>query len=125
MCAIDNKRQITAVFDCSMIGEFLPLQLIYQGKMVKCHPSFQFPSDRNIIHSPNHWSNKDTMKDYTVKILVPYITKKREELKLPCDHRALVIYDKFKGQCTPAILELLKQNNTDIVFVPANCTNQL
>ena len=108
-----------------MIGEFLPVQLIYSGKTVTCHPSFKFPSDWNITDSPNHWSNYDTMKDYIVQLLVPYITKKREELKLPCDYRALVIYDKFKGQCTPVILELLEQNNIDIVFVAANCTSWL
>lgn len=98
-----------------MIGIFLPVQLIYQGKINKCDPSFRFPSDWNI--TPNHWSNEDTMKDYIVEILVPCITKKNEELKLPCDHRALVIYGKFKGQCTLAILELLEQNNIDILFV--------
>ena len=49
------------------------------------------------------------MKDYIVKILVPYIAKKRKELKLPSVHHALVIYDKFKGQCTPAVLELLEE----------------
>ena len=125
ICGIDDKRQIKAVFGCTISGEFLPVQLIYQGKTDKCHPSFRFPSDWNITHSPNHWSNEDTMKDYIAKIFVPYITKKKEELKLPCDHRALVIYDKFKGQCTPAILELLEQNNIDIVFVPANCTDRL
>ena len=65
------------------------------------------------------------MKDYIVEILVPYITKNRKELRLPSDHRALVIYDTFKGQCTPAILELLKENNIDIVIVPANCTDRL
>ena len=27
-----TKRQITAVFGCSMAGDFLPPQLIYQGK---------------------------------------------------------------------------------------------
>ena len=36
-----------------------------------------------------------------------------------------VIYDKFKGQCTPAVLELLEENNIDIVLVPANCTDRL
>ena len=34
----DNKRQITAVFGCSLTGDFLPLQLIYQGKTTKCLP---------------------------------------------------------------------------------------
>ena len=77
ICGMDDKRQITAVFGCNMIGEFLPVQLIYKGKTDKCHPSFQFPSDWNITHSPNHWSNEDTMKDYIVNIVVPYVTKKR------------------------------------------------
>ena len=65
------------------------------------------------------------MKEYIVKILLPYITKQREVLKLSSDHRALVIYDKFKGQCTPAILQLLDENNIDTVYVPANCTDRL
>ena len=125
ICGIDDKQQITAVFGCSMSGDFLPIQLVYQGKTDKCHPPFQFPSDWDINHSPNHWSNEKTMKDYIVKILVPHITKKREDLKLPSDHRALVIYDTFKGQCTPAILELLEENNIDIVLVPANFTDRL
>ena len=124
MCGIDDKRQIT-VFSCSMLGEFLPVQLIYQGKSNKCHPSFQFQPEWHITHSPNHWSNENTMKDYVLKILVPHITEKRKQLKLCSDHHALVIYDMFKGQCTPAIIDLLKQNNVDIVFVPANCTDRL
>ena len=33
--AIDDKRQITAVFGCSMTGNFLPVQLVYQGKTEK------------------------------------------------------------------------------------------
>ena len=45
------------------------------------------------------------MKEYIVKIQLPYITKQREVLKLSSDRRALVIYDKFKGQCTPAICD--------------------
>jgi len=34
----DDKRQIMAVFGCSLIGDFLPVQLIYQGKTTKCLP---------------------------------------------------------------------------------------
>ena len=46
----DDKRQITAVFGCSMSGDFLPPQLVYQGKTTKCLPSFQFPSDWSITY---------------------------------------------------------------------------
>ncbi len=54
-----------------MSGNFLPMQLVYQGKTPKCHPAYNFPTDWHITHSPNHWSNKHTMKDYLVKVLVP------------------------------------------------------
>ena len=36
-----------------------------------------------------------------------------------------MIYDRFKGQCTPGVLELLEKNDIDLVLVPANCTDQL
>ena len=40
----DDKRQITAVFGCSLTGDFLLLQLVYQGKTTNaCHP-FSFPT---------------------------------------------------------------------------------
>ena len=56
-----DKRQITAVFCGSLQGDFLPLQLIYKGKMLRCHPHFQFPPGWHITHFPNHWSTETTM----------------------------------------------------------------
>ena len=44
----DDKRQITSVFACSMAGNFLPPQLIYKGKITRCLPKFNFPSDWSI-----------------------------------------------------------------------------
>ncbi len=73
----------------------------------------------------NHWSNEDTLRDYINKLLLPYIKKRRTELKFPSDQRALVLFDKFKGQCTSSILELLEENNICVVMVPANCTDRL
>ena len=35
---LDDKRQITAVFGATITGEFLPVQLVYQGKSSQCHP---------------------------------------------------------------------------------------
>ena len=39
----DDKRQLTALFACSMSEDFLPIRLVYQGKTMKCLPKFQFP----------------------------------------------------------------------------------
>ena len=38
-----DKRQITAVFCGSLVGDFLPVQLIYKGKTQRCHPLYDFP----------------------------------------------------------------------------------
>ena len=56
-----SERQLTAVFACLMTGDFLPPQLVYQGKTDHCLPSVEFPNDWSIMCSPNHWSNEQTM----------------------------------------------------------------
>ena len=40
------------------------------------------------------------MRAYIFKVIVLYVVKKREELKLAPLHPALVIFDNFSGQCT-------------------------
>ena len=61
MAGVNDKRQITAVFCGTMLGDFLPVQLIYKGKTPRCHPQFQFLSGWDITHSPKHWSSEETM----------------------------------------------------------------
>ena len=36
-----------------------------------------------------------------------------------------MIFDQFKAQCTPTVLEVLKDNDILIALVPANCTDRL
>ena len=93
----NDKRQLTAVLGCSMSGDFLPPQLIYQGKTKKC---LQFPDSWDVTYSENHWANENTTHQYIINILLPYLQGKRKELKLSPTHRALVLFDNFKGQCT-------------------------
>ena len=57
------------------------------------------------------------------KIVFPFINKKRESLSLSKDAKALLIFDAFKGQTTPAINDLLKDNNCTAQHVPNNHTN--
>ena len=125
IAGIDDKRQLTAVFACSMTGDFLPPQLVYQGKTDRCLPCVSFPSDWSITCSPNHWSNEQTMRAYILKIIVPYVVKKREELKLVPSYPALVLFDNFSGQCTDGLFKILSDNNINYVFIPPNCTDRL
>ena len=126
IAAIDDKRQITAVFTCSVRGDFLPPQLIYAGKTPACLPkTVKFPVDWYVMYTPNHWANESTMLKYIHTILIPYLHKTRQEYGLPSTHPALVIFDQFKGQLTDTFLQVLESNNIVVAKVPPHCTGRL
>lgn len=74
-----------------MSGDFLPVQLVYQGKTTKCLPTIDFPEQWHLAYTPNHWCNEDTMVDYLEKIFVPYVKSKS------ATYPALAIFDEFNG----------------------------
>ena len=83
-----KKKQITGTFTITMSGQFLPMQLIYQGTTDHCLPKgVEFPDDWNVMYTTNHWSN---------------------ELK-PIQHRARINLSKLHR-------EKLKQNFTPFTF---------
>ena len=98
---------------------------MYKGTTKACLPTVKFPEGWHITCTHNHWCNKSTVKDYISKIIVLYLTEKKAKLKLPNNQQALAIIDRFRGQCTEEVLQLLQQHNIDIVYVPANCTGLL
>ena len=121
---IADKRQITAVLCGNIVGDFLPVQLIYQGRSHRCHPHYEFPDDWHITHSPRHWSTETTMLQYIENIILPYVEGVRH--RLGCgDSAALVIIDNFKGQITPAVNDLLESNNIHTCLLSPNTTDRL
>ena len=122
VAGLGDKRQLTAVFGASLAGDFLPPQIIYAGKTPRCLPSTKFPEDWNITFTENHWAIEKTTEIHIKKILVPYIETCRKKLSLPPDHAALVIFDRFKGQCTSNILSLLENNH---IHLHGYCTIKL
>ena len=125
IAGVDDKHQLTAVFGSTMDGFFLPPQLIYQGKSPKCLPQIRFPDDWHVTYTENHWANEQTTIEYIQKIILPYICSKKKEKNLPANQHALCIFDNFKAQLTAEVLHLLKSNQVETVFIPANCTDQL
>ena len=125
MIGINDKRQITAVFCGSLLGNFLPLQVIYKGKTPHCHPRFEFPSGWHIIHSPKHWSTEKTMIDYINFIILPYVESMREIVGE--GKAAVVIIDNFKAQVTESCMSLLESENIHVcqLHVPPNTTDLL
>ena len=118
-----DKRAITATFTISHDGDFLPMQLIYQGTTVQSLPRFDFPNSFSLSMNPKHFSNTAEALKIIDEIIVPYLTKKKNELHLPQDHPSLLIMDVFRGQMTEEVLEKLKCNNIFLVRVPANMTH--
>ena len=96
----DDKREITAVLAGTATRQYLPPQLLYEGKTNRCHPVVAFPTGWDIWHSSNHWSNEETMKRYLETIMLPFITEQKKKLALKSSQCALVIFNGFKGQNT-------------------------
>ena len=51
LVGLNDKRQIIAICCGSLVGAFLPIQLIYKGKTNWCHPRFSFPLECMGYHS--------------------------------------------------------------------------
>lgn len=59
-----DKRQITAVFGCTMAGDFLPP---YSGKTSRCLPTMKFDDTWHVTYTSNHWANEETTLDTLTK----------------------------------------------------------
>ena len=88
----DDKRQITATFAGTLSGDFLPIQLVHEGKTSKYHPSVNFP-EWHVTHTTNHWCNEDIKVDYIKLVIVPYMNNMRKKLDLSPAYTGLVILD--------------------------------
>ena len=119
-----KSKQITGTFTISASGKFLPMQLIYAGKTKRCHlQGIKFPSEFDITHLENHWSNEILARQHITEVIMPYAKQQGKELRLPDDHKCLLIFDVFKGQTTDAHLQFLDENNFVYMFVPPNQIN--
>ena len=87
-----DKRNIILNFVISLAGEFLPMQIIYAGKTTACHLcGVTFPLGFCISRNPKHWSSEEETLKLVNKIIHPYLVKKRAEVNLAEDQKALVV----------------------------------
>ena len=75
-----DKRTITATFAVSLSGNFPPPQLIYGGKTTQSLAKYEFPKSFSLSVNPTHYSNSQESIKFIKEILVPYFTKKRQDL---------------------------------------------
>ena len=76
---VDDKRQITATFAGSLIGKFLPIQLIYKWKTKRSLPKFKFPITLSLSYTENHWSNTEKSIKFFEQIIFPYLKMFKRE----------------------------------------------
>ena len=123
VAGIDDMCQVTTILASSMTGEFLPPQVIYQGKTARSLPSYKLPADWDVTYTPNHWANEDTSLQYLQKIILPFMKHKRVELGFSADRPALVLFNHFKGQVMKQCLQFLEDHHIHHVLIPENCTD--
>ena len=77
-----KKKQITGFSAVSMTGDFLQMQLIYEGKASRCLlKDVEFPKELDVTFTPNHWSNDEKSKQLLNNVIFPYLKKKKKKKK--------------------------------------------
>ena len=124
MKGLTDKQNITLTFAVTFTDDFLPMQIIYGGKIDCSQPRgivFQKGSMSPKMKSIGPMKPKpSTLSNKSLTILV---IDKRKELGLPADQKALLTWDVFRGQTTDHVAQILDSLNIKVVKVPANMTH--
>ena len=122
MVGAKDKHLLTAVFCCTLLGDFLLMQLIYKWKTSQCHPRFQFPPGWHVIHAPNtgplnrQWQSTCIISS---SLMCSWLVR---ELKHDDNASVLVIMVNFKGQVTNGIHNLLEESNIFVALLRTSNT---
>ena len=66
-----DKRCITRTFVITLEGDFLPLQLIYDGKIKQSLPRYKLPESFSLSINPKHFSNTEESIKIIEEIVLP------------------------------------------------------
>lgn len=113
---ISDKRQVTAVLCGSLSGDFLPVQLIYKGKISRCHPRFAFPSGWYFTHSPNHWSTQETMIQLSMWNTLLRLTLRKFEKCLMITSQLLSSWTISRGKSQSPLSVFLMPTTSILAF---------
>ena len=114
----------SATFAASLDGNFLPMQILYQGKTDRSHPKYKFPDGFDIFHTPNHWANEEICLRLFEKIIFPYIKKVREEIRAS-SQKAVVLMNNFSSQTTTSLLKAVQKEGIIVITIPPGTTDRL
>ena len=60
------------------------------------------------MYTANHWSNESKAIQHLQMVLFPYVEKRKVELMLPDNKKAMLIFDVFKGQITDKVTKFIE-----------------
>ena len=78
-----DKKQVTATISVSATRNFLPVQLIYTGKIKRCLPNVEFSRLFHVVHTENFWSNQLKATEYFEKVIFQYLDQIKENMAYP------------------------------------------
>ena len=107
-----------------MSREFLPIQVIYEGKTKSCLSKYNFLASFDATFSENHWSNTEKSLSFFNKIVFPHFKNVRKAKGYPDEQMSLIIMDTFKGQDNDEVAKLCRKNNCALIIFPHNLTNK-
>ena len=93
----------------SMSGEFLSIQVIYEGKTKRCLPKYTFLASFDATFSENHCSNTEKSLSFLNKIVFSHFKNFWKAKVYPDEQISLIIMDSFKGQDNDEVAKLCRK----------------
>ena len=114
------KRTKTVTLWESLDGCMLPFELIYTGKRKRSLPDFTFLDGFCSAFNQKHWSNESKTICLIEDLLVLYIKKVKEKKAFSQSQKSFLVWDAFKTQSTPKVMDALSSYGIGSVMVPKN-----
>lgn len=130
---LEEKRAFTLTVGVSLGGDLLPFHATFKGKSKASLPkaaakSYGEAMDLGFIfdfsNTDNYWCTLPILKNYISKIIVPYWTRKKSELKLPPDQECLLQLDVWSVHRSADFRNWIHSTYPWIVleYIPGACT---
>ena len=115
------KEAITALATITADCRKLPMYMIAKGKTARAENNqiggirgYDYATD----HSPSGWSTKETMINY-LKFFRNYMNQHFGTER----QRLYLILDVYKSHCDQRVKECCEENNIELIYIPAGCTD--
>jgi hypothetical protein len=109
---IDVKQGITCMVTIALSGKVLPPLFVKAGKTQVCIDNMELDKNICVTNSVSGWVDEDVMLYFIDNIILPYLGEREGHLILDC----------FAAHISQTVKQHCKDNNINLIFVPANMT---